>query len=234
MCGVPTVFSRIQSPAPAAICADGHATLFCVVLMTSLYIYIYKTIFKKQFKKTNRYYELLNQSLNGQPHPDYYIAVMWQKLMVDGPAINTRINAVSKQAIFTMPTTTGDDAVGGNAVAAKAAADHVRIYAHCHNSDSSVAVVAINFDQFSAVNVALPSMYAAAEREDWVFTPCPEQGGVYGDCVKLNGVTLKTSTRTGMLPPMPPIIVSAEDDLTLPPHSYAFSLLPAPSGICSD
>ena len=141
--------------------------------------------------------------------------------MASGSVISTVVKAAAKNVSY--PAVEGD----------RDATKNVRAFAHCHNSDSSVAVVTVNFDPENAVNVALPSLYAAAQRRDWVFTSCSDEGGLRGDCVQLNGAKVMTLLPAGTLPPLQPNTVSAEQTLTLPPVSYAFSLLPAPDGVCT-
>jgi len=140
------------------------------------------------------------------PVPDYYSALVWNKVM-GSKVFNT----------------------------SRPGKGLIRPYGHCSKQYSGgLAILVINiWSGIANVKVSLPSGYSLGNtREDYLFTaPAPVNGtypqGIYGKGMELNGVALKF-TVGGTLPAMNPVTSTAADKsaITMPMWSYGFFVYP--------
>lgn len=157
-------------------------------------------------------YGLLNTTTL-QPQPDYYSLLLWSRIM--SPLVLD--------------------------VAADPSNLELRAYAHCTQPTAgfpsgAVTIVLINLSNNSAVQV-LPTMSSTEPsdratrgrdgmRSDFIFTSAggPDVlGQLLSHQVRLNGEVLQADEEHG-IPPLNPVVSSADAPLVLPPLSYAFSV----------
>ena len=95
--------------------------------------------------------------------------------------------------------------------------DSFRVYAHCtagaHNG--SVTLALLNFAADTATVVSLPARVEYCLTSDALTSPL----------VFLNGAQLRAGA-DGSLPPLPGRAVSDSSEFVMPPHTYAFVVLP--------
>ena len=158
---------------------------------------------------------------SGVPLPDYYVALLWAKLM--GP------KALSATAT-----------AGGGSQALPAESSAIRIYAHCTTKTSGkVTVLAINLDNSSTMLSFNNSLLGADDRtrppllpvEAYVLTPSEDAGsslsgvaGLMGTGALLNGKPLALGA-DGSLPQLTPRGTSTLYGVAVPPRSVGFYVL---------
>jgi hypothetical protein len=164
------------------------------------------------------WYELLNQT-DSSPHPDYYTALLWRRLMAV-PALNAAIvepagsasgTCAGQLRAFAACTPASTPARAGGAATAR------------------VSVAVINFCQTGAIDVSFrgaDDRVASGMRSDYLLTPCPDSGGIHSNCIALNGVPLHSSG--GVPAALVPNRTDSATLLTLPPGSYAWSVVELP------
>ena len=171
------------------------------------------------------WYELINQTTS-EPHPDFYIALMWKRFM-GGGALN----------VSTVPPLGGDG--DGDCAArlrgfASAAGTPPRASASTPQPEASGAAVAlINFCQTSnlAITIRGPDSARPAHqrhqssspslRHDYVFTPCSHD--IHDNCIALGGKPLRLDS-SGGIPPLVPATVDAGAPLLLPAGAFGWSV----------
>ena len=159
---------------------------------------------------------------SGVPLPDYYVALLWAKLM--GP-----------KALSATATAGG----GGQPLPAESSA--IRIYAHCttKTSGNSVTILAVNLDNSSTMLSFNNSLLGADDRtrppllpvEAYVLTPSEDAGsslsgvaGLMGTRALLNGKPLALGA-DGSLPQLTPRGTSTLYGVAVPPRSVGFYVL---------
>jgi hypothetical protein len=184
------------------------------------------TLFARQTLRGG-WYELLNQT-NSEPHPDFYVALMWKRFMSLGDALGVSV-----------------DAVGGDECASKlrafASSTPPPLPSGGARGDVGAALALVNFCQSSSVSISIgggarapvppsgsPSSGAtttrrdsSSQRHDYIFTPC--SGDLHDSCVALGGERLRLGAG-GALPDLRPSVVDAASPLVLPAGAFAWSV----------
>jgi heparanase 1 len=141
-------------------------------------------------------YELLDKH-TFQPNPDYYIALLWTRLM-------------------------GRRVIGVTQPGPDTSTPLVRAYAHCSSEGDeegggapagSIAVAIINADSSATARVDLRGLTQLAPRQEYRLTAPAAAGGgstesqLHSRSVALNGKTLDMA-EDGSLPPLVPVVVT--------------------------
>lgn len=158
-------------------------------------------------------YELLDKH-TFQPNPDYYVALLWHRLM------GRRVLGI------TQPTE----------------AALVRVYAHCYGNDDneqyagSISVVAMNADASRETQIDLKGVRSLVPRQEYRLTAgeSDKVGSLHSQTVNLNGQPL-IMTEDGILPSVTPVAVTnASTPLRVQPLEVVFMvLLGANAATCS-
>ncbi|PSS36128.1 Heparanase-like protein [Actinidia chinensis var. chinensis] len=166
-------------------------------------------------------YGLLNTT-TFVPNPDYYSALLWQRLM-------------GKNVLSTSFTGT----------------KKIRAYAHCAKNSRGITLLLINLDNATTVQtevtfngiwkvrhlkhklhghkmkiIQLPtrgSKISRMEREEYHLTA--KNGNLHSQTILLNGNILSVNS-TGHIPPLEPASVNSSDPITVAPFSIVFAQIP--------
>ena len=141
------------------------------------------------------YYGLLDVTNNFSPNPDYFVALMWRKLM------GTKVLNV---------TTRYED---------ESDKDLLHVYAHCSVLDGKVGIIFINIDKRKRFRLDLSNKYDQHKEVDlYHFTA----SNLYSNVIQLNGIALKLNG--DQLPPMPPVKLALDKQKTVDvaPLSFGF------------